>query len=252
MITILRFPTVTLLSKPQFTEPEHLKVRWEGQAQDGERLVEYAGRLCYMSQTNPGKKTTQQYIDNILAMGHGSVLEHANYSFLVEGISRSCTHELVRHRAGFAYSQLSQRYVDESDVAFVMPPAVIGDLVAEMNWTKSVEDAHLAYKKQVDHLTDANAHIQDAIHRRKVVREASRSILPNATETKIVVTANARAWRHFVEMRGSIYAEAEIRRLTTEHIFPKLLEVAPCFFGDYTLYLAEDGKHALTNNNRKV
>src|SRR4029078_10998681 len=93
-----------------------------------------AGRLCYMSQKNPASRATREYLENIKKQGHGSVLEHANYSLLLEGISRSLTHELVRHRAGFAYSQLSQRYVDESEANFVMPPAIIGDDVLEASW----------------------------------------------------------------------------------------------------------------------
>ena len=107
-------PQLTVLAKPLFTEPAHLPVSWLGESTDGERLAEFAGRLCYMSQRNPASRTTRDYLENIKRQGHGSVLEHANYSILVEGVSRSLTHELVRHRAGMAYSQLSQRYVDES------------------------------------------------------------------------------------------------------------------------------------------
>ena len=120
-------PRITLLARPQFLEPAHLPVKWLGEHTDGERLSEFAGRLCYMSQGNPASRPTREYLENIKKQGHGSVLEHANYSILLEGISRSLTHELVRHRAGFAYSQLSQRYVDESQAAFVVPPAVAGD-----------------------------------------------------------------------------------------------------------------------------
>ena len=113
-------PRITVLARPQFAEPDHLPVQWIGEGTDGERLAEFAGRLCYMSQKNPANRTTRDYLENIKKQGHGSVLEHANYSLLLEGISRSLTHELVRHRAGFAYSQLSQRYVDESDAAIVV------------------------------------------------------------------------------------------------------------------------------------
>jgi len=120
-------PVVTLLSRPSFTMPEHLAVSLIGESTDGEQLAEFAGRLCYMSQHNPAKRETREYLENIKKQGHGSVLEHANYSLLFEGVSRSLTHELVRHRAGFAYSQLSQRYVDESEASFVVPPAVVGD-----------------------------------------------------------------------------------------------------------------------------
>ena len=96
-------PKLTLLSRPSFTEPEHLPVGWIGESTDGERLAEFAGRLCYMSQRNPASRTTREYLENIKRQGHGSVLEHANYSVLIEGVSRSLTHELVRHRAGMAY-----------------------------------------------------------------------------------------------------------------------------------------------------
>ena len=102
-------PRVTVLARPSFAEPAHLGVAWMGEATDGERLAEFAGRLCYMSQKNPAGRSTREYLENIKRQGHGSVLEHANYSLLLEGVSRSLTHELIRHRAGFAYSQLSQR-----------------------------------------------------------------------------------------------------------------------------------------------
>ena len=131
---LYRAPVVTLLARPSFAEPAHLPVHWLGGSTDGERLAEFAGRLCYMSQANPAGRNTRDYLENIKKQGHGSVLEHANYTVLLEGVSRSLTHELVRHRAGFAYSQLSQRYVDESDAAFVVPPAIQGDAVAEAAW----------------------------------------------------------------------------------------------------------------------
>jgi thymidylate synthase ThyX len=96
-------PKITVLARPVFTEPPHLPVNWIGESTDGERLAEFAGRLCYMSQRNPAGRNTRDYLENIKRQGHGSVLEHANYSLLLEGVSRSLTHELVRHRAGFAY-----------------------------------------------------------------------------------------------------------------------------------------------------
>ncbi|MGI8618354.1 MAG: FAD-dependent thymidylate synthase [Gemmatimonadaceae bacterium] len=96
-------PKLTIISRPVFTEPEHLPVTWLGEASDGEKLAEFAGRLCYMSQRNPASRQTREYLENIKRQGHGSVLEHANYSVLAEGISRSLTHELVRHRAGWGY-----------------------------------------------------------------------------------------------------------------------------------------------------
>src|SRR5215471_2922530 len=138
-------PVLTLLARPSFSSPEHLPVVWMGDSTDGERLAEFAGRLCYMSQHNPAKRPTRDYIENIKKQGHGSVLEHANYSILLEGVSRSLTHEMVRHRAGFAYSQLSQRYVDESQASFVIPPAIVGDEGLEATWRTQIEGAQATY-----------------------------------------------------------------------------------------------------------
>lgn len=237
---ILRTPTVTLLARPQFVEPAHLPVSWKGPSTDGERLAEFAGRLCYMSQHNPAQRSTAEYLDNILKQGHGSVFEHANYSLLLEGISRSCTHELVRHRAGFAYSQLSQRYVDESDAAFVMPPAIQGDAALEAEWEAAVTAAQAAYVGAVERLMAKYGWVDSAVHRRKMAREAARSVLPNGTETKIVVTGNVRAWRTMLELRLGEGAEQEIRRLAVAVL--RLLQAeAPALFADFEIYRAADG-----------
>jgi thymidylate synthase (FAD) len=244
-------PRITILAQPAFAEPAHLPVQWTGPASDGERLAEFAGRLCYMSQRNPANRTTHDYLLNILKQGHGSVLEHANYSLLLEGISRSLTHELVRHRAGFAYSQLSQRYVDESEAAFVVPPAIIGDAALEGAWKAQVDSAQRAYVSLVDELMARYAWVDDKIHRRKMAREAARGVLPNSTETKIVVTANARAWRTMLELRAGEGAEQEIRRLAVA-LIRVLQGAAPAFFGDLEIYMAEDRREAARIGYHKV
>lgn len=240
---ILREPRVTLIGRPQFLEPAHLAVQWKGPSTDGERLAEFAGRLCYMSQHNPAGRTTEGYLQNILKQGHGSVFEHSQYVLLLEGISRTCTHELVRHRAGFGYSQLSQRYVDESRAAFVMPPAIIGDAALEAGWTRQMEAAQAAYVQAVEGLIARYAHIPDAIHRRKMAREAARSVLPNATETKIVVSANVRAWRTMLELRLGEGAELEIRRMAVQ-VLEVLRGEAPALFADFEIYDTADGSRA--------
>src|SRR5258707_8078836 len=190
---ILRAPQVTLIARPEFLAPAHLPVQWMGEATGGERLAEFAGRVCYMSQKTPAHRTTAEYLENIKKQGHGSVLEHAVYVLLIEGISRSCSHELVRHRAGFGYSQLSQRYVDESHAAFVLPPAMADDPALEAAWETEVADAQAAYVRAVEALIERYQWVADKGHRRKVAREAARSVLPNATEEKIVVSGKARA-----------------------------------------------------------
>ena len=236
-------PRLTLLARPSFVEPDHLRVNWLGESTDGEKLAEFAGRLCYMSQRNPASRATREYLENIKKQGHGSVLEHANYSILLEGVSRSLTHELVRHRAGFAYSQLSQRYVDESDANFVVPPAIVGDEALEKEWREQIEAAQKSYVRLVEHLMERYGWVPDKVHRRKMAREAARGVLPNSTETKIVVTANARAWRTMLELRSSEGAELEIRRCAVAML--KLLSgESPAFFSDFEIYKADDRRDA--------
>jgi thymidylate synthase (FAD) len=248
---ILLQPTITVLARPHFTEPAHMPVEWMGESTDGERLAEFAGRLCYMSQRNPAKRNTREYLENIKKQGHGSVLEHANYSLLIEGVSRSLTHELVRHRAGFAYSQLSQRYVDESEACFVMPPAMIGDATLEASWRGQIESAQESYKALVDALMARYGWVDDKVHRRKMAREAARGVLPNSTETKIVVTGNARAWRTMLELRSSEAAELEIRRLAIATL-RVLQHEAPAFFSDVEIYEAADRREAARIGYHKV
>ena len=236
---IFRAPRVTLIARPEFLEPAHLAVQWKGEATGGERLAEFAGRICYMSQHNPAQRPTPEYLDNIKKQGHGSVLEHAVYVLLIEGISRSCSHELVRHRAGFGYSQVSQRYVDESHAAFVVPPAMLGDAALEAEWERQVSGAQDAYVRAVEALIKRYEWVSDKIHRRKMAREAARSVLPNATETKIVVSANARAWRTMLELRCGEGAELEIRRMAIA-VLRVLQREAPAFFSDFEIYTADD------------
>jgi thymidylate synthase (FAD) len=236
-------PVLTLVSRPEFLEPDHLRVNWLGESTDGEKLAEFAGRLCYMSQKNPASRATREYLENIKKQGHGSVLEHANYSLLLEGVSRSLTHELVRHRAGFAYSQLSQRYVDESQAHFVVPPAIVGEEVLEKEWRAQVDEAQRSYVRLVEHLMERYAWVADKVHRRKMSREAARGVLPNSTETKIVVTGNARAWRTMLELRSSEGAELEIRRCAVA-IIKMLSKESPAFFSDFEIYQADDRREA--------
>ncbi len=248
---IFREPRVTLIARPEFIEPPQLRVRWKGEASAGERLAEYAGRLCYMSQHNPLERTTAEYLENIKKQGHGSVLEHAVYVLLIEGISRSCSHELVRHRAGFGYSQISQRYVDESHAAFVMPPAMVGDPKLEAEWERDVAEAQSAYVRAVEGLMERYAWVEDKVHRRKIAREAARSVLPNATEVKIVVSGNARAWRTMLELRTSEGAELEIRRMAIACLH--LLQREACaLFSDFEIYVADDRQESARVAYHKV
>lgn len=247
---IISTPRVTLVSRPLFYNPPHLPFQPsnESGAQD---LAEFGGRLCYMSfgtgeidghKTVTGRANVREYFANIRKQKHGSVLEHANFSLLVEGVSRSLTHELVRHRAGFAYSQLSQRFVEASNVAFVLPPSIPFDDndATYRTWVSSCREAKLAYGLLLDQLERTKG---DAA--KKKIREAARSVLPNCVETKILVTANVRAWRHFFTKRGALGADAEIRRLAIAAYYILKAE-APFLFEDVMLTTNEQRESHLT------
>lgn len=218
-----------------------------------EILNEIAGRTCYMS-FGKGRKSNEEYLDNILSSKHGSVLEHAVWNLLITGVSRALTHELVRHRAGFGYSQLSQRYVDESDARYVVPPLYQEHPELRAKWQQTIECVRKAYVE----LAEATAQVVQEKHpemaprdRRKWARQAARSILPNACETKIFVTGNARAWRHFLELRGSPHADTEIRLLAVE-IGKVLKQESPNIFHDLELADEPDGMPSVRVVHSKV
>jgi len=218
-----------------------------------EVLNEIAGRTCYMS-FGKGRKSNREYLENILSSKHGSVLEHAVWNVLITGVSRSLTHELVRHRAGFGYSQLSQRYVDESDARYVVPPLYQQNEALYAKWKQTIDSVRQAYAE----LAESTAQFVQEQHpempardRRKWARQAARSVLPNACETKIFVTGNARSWRHFVELRGSVHADTEIRLLAVEVCRTLKKESANLFF-DIEIVDQADGMPAVTVLHSKV
>jgi thymidylate synthase (FAD) len=216
----------------------------------GEALAEAGGRLCYMS-FGKGRRSNQEFLSHLLEVGHGSVLEHAVWNFVVTGVSRSLTHELVRHRAGFGYSQLSQRYVNESEAPFIEPDCIAADPALDALWRDAVETSRRAYDALVEGLERRFEHVEDRTLRRKMARQAARSVLPNATETRVFLTANARALRHFIEMRGSREADEEIRKLAL-----RMLEIlkseSPNLFGDYVVETLPDGTRVASTPHRKV
>ena len=217
-------------------------------------IAEISARLCYMSYGR-GRRDIADFINNLLRFKDGSVFEHINYGFVFTGVSRSLTHELVRHRAGFAYSQRSQRYVDESGSRFVAPPVLadaVGDEVQAV-FEAAIENASKGYDELVKALESAipREQFELATDHRKAIRQAARAVLPNATETKIFVTANVRAWRHFIEMRGSAFADVEIRRLAIM-VLEALQVEAPLLFGDFAIETLPDGSKTATPQYSKV
>ena len=165
-------------------------------------------------------------------------MDGAHHNFVANGI--------VTHN-----SQLSQRYVDESDAAFVVPPAIIGDEALTAAWKAQIESAQATYIALVEKLMDRYKWVDDKVHRRKMAREAARGVLPNSTETKIVVTANARGWRTMLELRSSEGAEFEIRR-TAVMVLRVMQAEAPAFFSDFETYMAPDRAEAARIAYHKV
>jgi thymidylate synthase (FAD) len=220
---------------------------------DGTDLAEFAGRSCYQSwdRPNPRTATNAGYLAHILEVRHGSVLEHASYTFYVQGVSRSLTHELVRHRH-LSFSQLSQRYVDGSSTEYVMPPLFEGDEIAEGVMREARADDERSYERletrareilaEREHETiKAGGRVKvDLTGQRKQARQAARAVLANAAETKIVVTGNLRAWRHFIAVRATEHADVEIRAMAVE-VFRHLQQVAGAAVQDGHIEQLDDG-----------
>jgi thymidylate synthase (FAD) len=226
-VYLISQPTIDWAQYRKFADDEHLPddLYWVNPASNAELLVELAGRLCYMSY-GKGRKTNREFLDNIIESGHFSVLEHANFTFFITGVSRSLTHELVRHRH-FSFSQLSQRYVDESEADMIYPSAFSpedADIAARV-----FDQARGAYRALVQRMEEKFADEPNSTLRRKLARQAARAVLPNATETKIAVTGNVRTWREFIQKRAIPQADPEIRKLAAM-IYDVLLERAPGLF----------------------
>ena len=207
----------------------------EGEPNAGELLVEFGGRACYRSwepglNPNVTKVRTDQreYFENILRSAHGSVLEHASYSFALRNVSRVFTHELVRHRAGSAFSQESLRYVRLTDIGFRVPPAL-----------EPVRDQVISLVEQLEEFqvsaADALGLDDDGVpfHLKKEVTSALRRLAPIGLSTDIVWTANVRTLRHVIEMRTAEGAEEELR-LVFGKIAGVMQEEAPGLFQDFS------------------
>jgi thymidylate synthase (FAD) len=177
-----------------------------------DKLHEFAGRGCYdaWARANPATRANGAYLANIIAQGHESVFGHAVASFYVTGVSRSLTHELVRHRF-LVFSQRSQRFVDESDCNFVCPPLLDEPDNADLREAllREVLLARRAYAQLALALAERGVS-------RKQAREAARAVLPECTETRLLVSGNLRAWRDFIKLRDADGADAEIREFAQE------------------------------------
>lgn len=196
----------------------------------GEMTIAQAGKLCYSPvgveeiKKDLSEEEISSYIQMLINLGHLSPLEHVSMTFAVEGVSRSLTHQLVRHRLA-SYSQQSQRYVKLDNFEYIIPPAIEEDVEAKKIFIEAMEADKEAYGKLVDKLYEKNyiRNLEKGLSEKKAKSQAekkaiedARYVFPNACETKIVLTMNARTLLHFFEVRCCNRAQWEIRQMATE------------------------------------
>lgn len=206
----------------------------DGSPKDAELLLEFAGRMCYRS-WEPGlnanvsriRRERDEYFGNLLRSQHGSVLEHASYSFAFRNVSRVFTHELVRHRAGSAFSQESLRYVRLTDIGLRVPPALepVRDQVVSL-----VEQLEEFQVSAAEELGLDEEGIPFSV--KKEITSALRRLAPIGLSTDILWTANVRTLRHVIEMRTAAGAEEELR-LVFDRVARTMCDEAPDLFQDF-------------------
>ena len=242
-------PRIYLISRPtiddneinRFLSDRDLTWKKSTDASAAENIIEVCGRVCYLSfkaDISKIRYPNRNYIANLIDQKHDSVLEHAVWTFVIDGVSRSFTHQLVRHRVGFSFSQLSQQYHDESDAEFVAPEGLKDHPELLSEWNKYMSTARDSYRFFLKKLTKlANTDDREILRR---VRSSARSLLPNATATTIAVTANARALRTFFSARGAIVGDIEMRRVACE-LYRLVCADSPSIFTGFSIENHEDG-----------
>jgi thymidylate synthase (FAD) len=239
---ILSRPTLDVREMDRFLDDEATEWKRSANAKDAEEIIEFAGRICYLSfGERQSPKSNREYVRNLIKQGHESVLEHASWTFLLTGVSRAFSHQFVRHRVGFSFSQLSQQYHDETSAKFVIPEEVkINPKLKEL-WLQLIDQLRRGYQSISNDLsTAAIKRPPSSKEAHRSIRSAARSILPNATETKLVFTANGRALRHFLSLRGAITGDLEMRTVSAL-IYQRLNVEAPVLASNFELRTHEDG-----------
>lgn len=241
-------PRLYVISRPaldvdaieEFLADEGLGWRRSPDARPAEEAVELAGRICYLSLGDrQSPRSNREYVQRLIGQGHHSVLEHAAWTFVLVGVTRAFTHQFVRHRVGFSYSQLSQQYHDERDNRALMPGLVRDHADLAELWEEAVTKARDTYARLVDALTDRAAGLTEA-ERRRLMRSAARTVLPAATETKIAFSANGRSLRNFLVARGDIPGDEEMRKVSVV-LLRTMADEAPALFSDFGVVQDDDG-----------
>ncbi|MBI4826555.1 MAG: FAD-dependent thymidylate synthase [Nitrospirae bacterium] len=193
-----------------------------------EETVAMAAKLCYSPSDIESlkgkieKKDQKEFVEKLMNMGHMSPIEHASFTFAIEGISRACSHQLVRHRLA-SYSQQSQRYVnEEAGFDYIIPETIKNDKELKRIFIDFMSDAQKAYNTIVQKLNENGV-------KGEAANQDARFILPNAAETKIIVTMNARELQHFFKQRCCNRAQWEIRAMA-EKMLNLVKKVSPVIF----------------------
>lgn len=230
-------------------EEAKLKVTLVGYTQNPEKLVAASAKLCYSKlggeelMDNLTDEKTEEFLDRLSGLGHVSPIEHVSFSFAVEGVSRVLTHQLVRHRLA-SFSQRSQRYVSEGEFDYIIPPEISKNKEAKKAFIKIMEEDQKTYEELSntlfegyvnDYLKEHDLREKKDIDKklrssmRKKGYEDARYVLPNACETKIMITMNARSLKHFFNVRCCNRAQWEIREMANQ-MLEQVKEVAPTIF----------------------
>jgi thymidylate synthase (FAD) len=232
-----------------------LNVKLLSHTPDAEKLIATAAKLCYSSSDIESlrdgltEEKIESFLDMLVSIGHESVMEHVSFTFGVEGISRACSHQLVRHRIA-SYSQKSQRYVNENGFEFITPPAIEEIPEAKAEYDRVIAEITESYEKLANILTEKHtaefiAQGMDEKTARskasKMANEDARFLLPNACETKIVVTMNVRSLFNFFRHRCCNRAQWEIRAVANE-MLRQCMEVAPHIFSHAGPSCVAEGK----------
>ncbi len=212
-----------------------LKVKLIEHTPNPEKVIASAAKLCYSASSvedileGLDEESVESFLQRLMSYGHASPIEHVSFTFGVEGVSRSLTHQLVRHRIA-SYSQQSQRYVRLNQFEYIVPPEVEKDDNAKQIFVETMESSQRAYDQIVDILREK--HIKNGMKKlaaEKKAIEDARYVFPNACETKIVLTMNARSLMNFFEHRCCNRAQWEIHALADE-MLKQVREVAPILF----------------------
>lgn len=254
-VVLISKPSVSILGMRKFLRDYGEDLGFEQYLDDptlldnSTQLAKVAGQECYASY-GPNRTfnvDADGYIEDIKNEAHGSVLQHPAFSFLVYGISRSVSHEWVRHGTGTAYSQRSQRYVSGKVLRFVERPEYQNDPELHKRFERRIDQTAEEYRKVTEHLLNRQRTGADVILKagaktdmRKKIQQSSRSVLTNETETSFVTSVNARSIQHMLTMRTSEHAEVEIRRPFVE-ILLCLMITAPTLFADFEITKYSDG-----------